>query len=323
MGMKVMEQVLKHSFLCSVAITQPFTISSSLAPTETFTSLNNNYLASGSTTSFFEERNPKVSKLSYYENRLDGSFQLLTEHTMKELQSSNHVPISGKVSSNTVNAINWEDKTSDLKTIEPLIDDLSFGEKSMDVKLVQEVLLHYDYYHGAVDSIFGPLTEQAIEEYRESVTTSEADQVATKTSSEPVKTDEINETTETKKLEVVQNNASITNHAKSFLGTPYVWGGTSPEGFDCSGYIQYLYEEQNITIPRTVREIWNFSTPIETPSIGDLVFFETYQAGPSHMGIYLGNDEFIHAGTSNGVVINDYKNDEYWSTRYLGAKRIE
>src|SRR5699024_812440 len=114
----------------------------------------------------------------------------------------------------------------------------------------------------------------------------------------------------------------VTAQAKQYMGTPYVWGGTSPSGFDCSGFIQFVYEQEDKTIPRTVREIWNYGSFIDEPSVGDLVFFETYQAGPSHMGIYLGNGDFIHASTSNGVNISN-KNSDYWQERYIGAKRID
>lgn len=77
-----------------------------------------------------------------------------------------------------------------------------------------------------------------------------------------------------------------------------------------------------MTVPRSVTDLWNFSTPVNKPSVGDLVFFQTYKAGPSHVGIYLGNNQFIHAGVTKGVSIANI-NDQYWRTRYLGAKRIQ
>lgn len=123
------------------------------------------------------------------------------------------------------------------------------------------------------------------------------------------------------KVETVHHDEMIAT-AKEFIGVPYTWGGTSPSGFDCSGYIQYVYRQHDQLIPRTTREIWNFSLPVEKPMIGDVLFFETYQAGPSHLGIYLGNGDFIHAGSSTGVTISNYQSDSYWKTRYIGVKRI-
>jgi len=106
------------------------------------------------------------------------------------------------------------------------------------------------------------------------------------------------------------------------MGTPYKWGGTTPSGFDCSGYLQYVYKESvGVDIPRTVEDIYKAGENVSEPQVGDLVFFETYKEGPSHAGIYLGDGKFINASSSKGVTISD-KNSSYWKDRYIGAKRI-
>lgn len=327
-----LQHVMKHSLVYGYAITQPFSL---VADAQSFVQHNLlekiDQLKYGETNDAIENVQYKLTKLGYYEDSLDGSFGLLTEHAVKKLQSSNHLTITGKVNSETIEAISWQEKTTDIETIEPLLESIEYGEESVDVKLVQEVLLFYGYYQGSIDSKYGPLTEQAItdvtkdllqdEEEEEEIDVSQTDVETTSDNEASVEDPVDNQGEEVAQLDVEANDLDILPAAKSHLGTPYVWGGTNSDGFDCSGFIYYLYDEQGTTIPRTVNEIWNFSTPVDSPSVGDLVFFETYQAGPSHLGIYLGNNEFIHAGTSNGVEISNLQN-EYWKSRYLGAKRI-
>jgi cell wall-associated NlpC family hydrolase len=117
------------------------------------------------------------------------------------------------------------------------------------------------------------------------------------------------------------NVDALIEEAKKYIDVPYVWGGTTPSGFDCSGYLNYVYNTQGITIPRTVESIWSSATPVSTPQIGDIVFFTTYAPGASHAGIYIGDNKFIHAGSSTGVTITDM-NNPYWNPRYLGAKSV-
>jgi len=115
----------------------------------------------------------------------------------------------------------------------------------------------------------------------------------------------------------------LVNEAKKHQGVPYVWGGQSTSGFDCSGYIHYVYNKAGLKSGRTNTEgYYSRSFYINNPQVGDLVFFEgTYKAGISHMGIYLGNNQFIHAGTSTGVTITSLSNP-YWSKHFDGFKRF-
>jgi cell wall-associated NlpC family hydrolase len=113
----------------------------------------------------------------------------------------------------------------------------------------------------------------------------------------------------------------LINTAKAYLGTPYVWGGTNTSGFDCSGYTQFVFRESGIILPRQTTDQYVTGTKVSSPSVGDLVFFETYKEGPSHVGIYIGNNEFIHAGSTRGVEISSM-NNVYWKPRYLGSRDV-
>lgn len=117
--------------------------------------------------------------------------------------------------------------------------------------------------------------------------------------------------------------SSIVATSMNYIGVPYVFGGTSPYGFDCSGYVQYVFANAGISIPRTADVQYEVGTPISTTELvsGDLVFFSTYTYGASHVGIYLGDNQFIHASSSRGVTI-DSLGSSYWSSHYIGARRI-
>ncbi len=118
------------------------------------------------------------------------------------------------------------------------------------------------------------------------------------------------------------NSSTLVNNALSLQGVPYVFGGTSKSGFDCSGYTQYVYKGSDISLPRTSFEQFNVGSSItkEQLQTGDLVFFTTYQKGPSHVGIYIGGGNFVHA--SNSGVRTTSLNDSYYAGRYVGARRI-
>jgi len=114
----------------------------------------------------------------------------------------------------------------------------------------------------------------------------------------------------------------LTRDALRLLGTPYAFGGTSPSGFDCSGYVQHVFAMIGVHLPRTADAQYDAGSRIRGGmQPGDLVFFQTYEPGPSHVGIYLGNGRFAHASSSHGVTISSLS-DSYWAPRFIGAKRV-
>ncbi|MGM9991645.1 MAG: NlpC/P60 family protein [Candidatus Bruticola sp.] len=118
-------------------------------------------------------------------------------------------------------------------------------------------------------------------------------------------------------------NGRLVDNAHKYLGTPYVFGGTGNGSFDCSGFTMKMYEMYGVSLPRTadVQYGVGVKVPFGAEMPGDLVFFETYLPGPSHVGIYIGDGKFIHASSSKGVTISRLS-QPYYAARYLGAKRV-
>jgi cell wall-associated NlpC family hydrolase len=117
---------------------------------------------------------------------------------------------------------------------------------------------------------------------------------------------------------------AIAGTALKLRGTPYKNGGADPSGFDCSGFVRYVFGQGGFTVPRTVSEQYRAGRPVDPQQLepGDLVFFTTVAPGASHVGIAIGGDEFVHAPSSAGEVRVERLSASYWSTRFVGARRI-
>ena len=123
-------------------------------------------------------------------------------------------------------------------------------------------------------------------------------------------------------LKGTSGNAIVAT-ARKYIGVPYLWGGTTTKGFDCSGFVQYVFRLHGIQLPRTSSQQYQTGKSVSKANLqpGDLVFFATSFGSVNHLGIYIGNDQFIHSGSSTGVTITSLSNS-YWSARYVGAKRV-
>ncbi|WP_304075285.1 C40 family peptidase [Phascolarctobacterium succinatutens] len=115
----------------------------------------------------------------------------------------------------------------------------------------------------------------------------------------------------------------IVSRAAKYKGVPYVFGGTTTKGFDCSGYVQYVFKDCKAKLPRLADEqaLQGIFVTQKQLRPGDLVFFTTYAAGASHVGIYAGDGQFWSASSSKGVMLSSLK-DDYWKQRYYGARRV-
>jgi cell wall-associated NlpC family hydrolase len=118
---------------------------------------------------------------------------------------------------------------------------------------------------------------------------------------------------------------AVAGTALSLRGSPYRDGGADPRGFDCSGFVNYVFAQHGYAVPRSVGELFRTGREVSADAVqpGDLVFFDTLGAGASHVGIVVGGDQFVHAPSTNGVVRVDRVSATYWAPRLVGARRIQ
>jgi cell wall-associated NlpC family hydrolase len=120
-------------------------------------------------------------------------------------------------------------------------------------------------------------------------------------------------------------STGVVNQALALRGTPYRLGGEDPQtGLDCSGLVRYVFRAEGVQVPRTVAEQFTMGTTVHTVDLkpGDLIFFDTAGPGPSHVGIAVDAETFVHAPGSGGVVRVDRLDARYWQDRLRGIRRV-
>jgi len=190
------------------------------------------------------------------------------------------------------------------------------GDDGQEILDVQKRLAELNYTVSTFDGNFGPETEKAIKQF----------QLDRGLEADGVIGPETYRALMNKEIPVNRNATAIRRMIRagySVIGTPYVFGGTTPYGFDCSGFVRYCAAQAGVALPRMADEQYYYGKKISMSQLrpGDLIFFQTYEPGASHCGIYLGNGNFIHAGSSTGVTVASAFTG-YWGARYYGACRI-
>lgn len=193
------------------------------------------------------------------------------------------------------------------------------GDRGPEVKFLQERLQSLGYHIPSADGVYGGMTEAAVEEFQSNNGLA-SDGVVGYETWEALRSGS-SQTSRGQRSQYLIDN--IIKTSKRFQGVPYLWGGDTPQGFDCSGFTQYVFRLNGINLPRTADAQYQLGVPVsyDNLQLGDMVFFSTYAPGPSHNGIYIGNGLFINSSSSRGVSIARMDNS-YWASRYIGTKRI-
>ena len=191
------------------------------------------------------------------------------------------------------------------------------GDKGWKIKQAQQYLLKLGFDPDETDGRFTKSTRKAIRKFQKKYKLKETGNLDNATYQE------LKFQAEAKEYGGSVASTKILKTAAQYKGVPYVFGGTTPRGFDCSGYVQFVFAKHGIRLTRTAdtqaREGKFVSRKALKP--GDLVFFTTYEPGASHVGIYAGNNQFWNATSSRGIMLSNL-NDSYWGPRYYTARRI-
>lgn len=197
-------------------------------------------------------------------------------------------------------------------------EPLQVGDQGDEVLALQEKLSQMGYVVGSMDGVYGEVTAEAVRTLQKEKNLPVDGKISP----------ELYKTLIGRDLPVSRGASTATvrrliSSSFQYVGVPYWFGGTTPRGFDCSGFTRYVFSQVGISLPRMADGQYSVGRPVSTEKLrpGDLVFFETYEPGPSHVGIYIGNSQFISATSSRGVVVADLFG-YYWGERYIGARRV-
>jgi peptidoglycan hydrolase-like protein with peptidoglycan-binding domain len=320
----------------------------------------NGLLRVGSNGTQVEQLQQKLKVKGYYRSSITGQYNRVTEQAVRDFQKASKITVDGIVGPQTLSLLLNEPnptepsyEQNDEKIASETVKNpttpkqatttLRVGSSGQAVTNLQAQLRSVGVFNQKPTGYYGEVTAASVRSFQKvhnitadgivgPKTLSKLNEVATnKTSGSSTKAPAPATPTQTAKEPTKEPSRSggspaalVTNlvaEAANHIGTPYLWGGQTTAGFDCSGFIQYVFTQQGISVPRTAAQQWDAGTSVSKPSVGDLVFFETYTSGPSHNGIYIGNNQFVHSGSSTGVTISNMTTS-YWKDRYLGAKRL-
>lgn len=291
-----------------------------------------------------------LKSLGHYSSSIDGIFGPGTRNAVMNFQRAQKIGVDGYFGPNSYkylkNTLSGDTKPSKPSTpSNPAPEEkpsnstglltykrvLKYGSKGQDVKSLQSALDKLNYYSSSIDGIYGPGTRGAVMNFQRAAhiaVDGYAGPNTIKTINKALNGElpnrggsTENNTNNSSKDTLTQN---IINESKKYLGVPYKYAGSTPSGFDCSGYTQYVYRKFGISLSRSSVGQASNGSRVSRNNLkpGDLVIFEgTYKAGPSHTGIYLGNDMFISATSSRGIAIASL-NSNYWGSHYAYGRRV-
>lgn len=263
----------------------------------------------------------KLDVLGYFENdEYTNYFGSLTEAALKEFQAAVGLDPDGIAGKETFKRLTLKIKQLEMRPENfPPLKEGDTDERLTDIK---DKLTTLKLYTGEVDPVFDAATTEAVIAFQKVMGLEQTGIVDFATM---MKLNEEADRVIADRAGASRRavTAKVVEFAKKFLGVPYSWGGSNGKAFDCSGFAMYVMKQFNVSLDHTASGQFKKGEAVEKKDLqpGDLVFFTTYKKGASHVGVYIGNNKFIHASSSvDQVTITDLGTN-YYKRRYLGARR--
>lgn len=263
-----------------------------------------------------------LSKLGFFHNdEFTNYFGDKIKQAVIDFQNSVGIKADGIVGKDTFYHLNA--KLKQIELLEKTNITLQLNDTGENVADLQSKLKELNFYEGEINGIYNETTMISVESFQKSRGLEPTGIAEQKTLLE-LYTLHNTYVAERNALSRREAANKLVEYAKQFLGVKYVWSGSTPKGFDCSGFTRYIFKAFGVDLEHSASSQFKSGEEVSKSDlqVGDLVFFSTYKPGPSHVGIYIGSNKFIHASSgSKKVVITDL-NSSYYSRRYLGARRF-
>ncbi|PGP12006.1 peptidase [Bacillus cereus] len=305
-------------------------LASEITKIEGSTSNGNGLLKQGTSNNEVKQLQDNLRKLNYFHVNSTGYFGSITKSSVIQFQGDKGLSADGIVGPNTksaiANALNGTSTSSQPSNGNGLLKQ---GTSNNEVQQLQDNLRKLNYFNANSTGYFGSITKSSVIQFQSDKGLS-ADGIVGPNTKVAI-ANALNGTSVNNPSTQVQNPSSskaeaIISTAKKYLGVPYVWGGTSPSGFDCSGFVYYVFRQHGINnLPRVSYDMFNVGTSVNKSDLraGDLVYFKnTYREGISHVGIYIGDGQFIQASSGDEKVKISNLSGSYYIQHYAGAKRV-
>lgn len=291
-----------------------------LIPSSVFADYGDTTLKKGMTHTDVIELQQKLKELNFFtEIEFTNYFGTKTEEAVIKFQQSIDITADGVAGQKTLASIDIKIKQKNL--IPEGFTQFQIGDTNELIKTVQEKLLQLKFYTGEPTTSYDEATKAAVEKFQ-TANSLEATGIVDKATLVKLNTVSAAQTT-SRGISSPELGNDIVTYSKKFLGKPYVWGASNGKSFDCSGFVLYIFKHFGVTLGHGADDQFATGKKVSKDDlqVGDAVFFTTYKKGASHVGIFVGDDKFIHASSSGGSVMITDLNTAYYKSRYIGARR--